>query len=108
MKDHSSDLEQDENEITRIVRRWSFICKKLEVVSQKLKRLSGQKNLNVKLLNVKSWLTEAELFMKSHSKEERTSQEIMKIKVNFFNFIYLSFVIVVRFLPCESALRRDG
>ncbi len=82
MKEHCKDLEQEESEIIRVVRRWNFIRTKLNVLTQKLKGLNGERENNLKIMHLKSWLTEAENFLKSHCREERTNQEIMKIKVS--------------------------
>ena len=86
MKSHSRDLGQDENAVLAIVRKWDFLKRKLSVVAKKLSKQIGQREVSRKIVDLKLWLDEAEHFLKYHSREERSSQEIQKINVRL-NFI---------------------
>ena len=86
MKSHSRDLGQDENAVLAIVRKWDFLKRKLSVVAKKLSKQIGQREVSRKIVDLKLWLDEAEHFLKYHSREERSSQEIQKINVRL-NFM---------------------
>ena len=87
MKSHMQDLEQDENDVIAVVRKWDFLKRKLSVVAKKLSKQIGRKEMSRKIVNLKLWLDEAEHFLKYHSREERSSQEIQKINVRLYAMI---------------------
>ena len=87
MKSHMQDLEQDENNVIAVVRKWDFLKRKLSVVAKKLRKQIGQREISRKIVNLKLWLDEAEYFLKYHSREERSSQEIQKINVRLYFMI---------------------
>ena len=89
MKSHLHDSQQDDNGVIGVIQRWEFIRKKVDVILKKIVKITGQKDINRSIVELRVWLEEAESFMQYHCKESRKTQDILKIKVAAFFIVFI-------------------
>lgn len=112
MKSRLKDSQFEDQNAFGVIRKWDFIKRKVNLMLKKVQNICGQFDMNQKIVGLRIWLDEAEYFLKYHSKENRNTQEILKIKVNFSNLpcawttikcfisihFIVTFIIFIRFI----------